>query len=531
LTAALGLAALLAWQAQDAARSHRRAAEGVLRDSARLAGREFLRRVCNEVDYFGFYPVIYMLSANERASPGSDLPTPEDLSRLARRVGRAPLPARAFFRVDLLTGEVFSSPGAPADLSLWARESLPALLAARAAPLGELAAESLVVAGRPRTIVFGVSPDSAHLGLAFEVETRDLAPYLERAFAEGPLLPAFAGAGPGIAISLELVDAWGRSLFRKGNAIDPAFGVEEKVADPRAGVFRGMTLRTSVPPSAADRLVLGGLPRSRLPILLAVLALAAGLLAAAIVLSRRERALALLRADFVSSVSHELRTPLAQIRLFAETLLLGRTRSPEERRRSLAIIDQEARRLTQLVENTLQFTRAERGTIALDLEDHDLGELVRDSIAACAPIAAARGARIVAEVPEGLFARVDAGALRQILLNLLDNAVKYGPAGQEVLVRLEPGTGVARILVEDRGPGIPERDRERIWEKFVRLDRDRQTNAAGAGIGLSVVRELASLHGGRVSVEDAPSGGARFTVSLPATRKEPTAQAGSGRIR
>jgi signal transduction histidine kinase len=276
-----------------------------------------------------------------------------------------------------------------------------------------------------------------------------------------------------------------------------------------------MRLRASVPPEAARRLLVGGLPPSRLPVVLGALALAAGLLAAAVALARRERAVAAMRSDFVSAVSHELRTPLAQIRLFAETLMLERTRTPEERRRSLAIIDQEARRLSHLVDNTLQFTRAERGTIALDLAERDLSEIVREAIEAFSPIAAARGVRVAAQIPESLFARVDAGAVRQILVNLLDNAVKYGPPGQQVVVGLASGPRSVRLFVEDRGPGIPPGDRERIWEKFVRLERGDQAHAGGAGIGLSVVRDLASLHGATTRVEAADGGGARFVVEFP----------------
>jgi signal transduction histidine kinase len=213
-------------------------------------------------------------------------------------------------------------------------------------------------------------------------------------------------------------------------------------------------------------------------------------------------------------VSHELRTPLAQIRLFAETLLLDRIRSPEERRRSLEIIDCEARRLTQLVENTLQFSRAERGASALDLGTRDVALLARQTLESFAPLAGARQARIRPDLPETLAATVDEGAVRQILLNLLDNAVKYGPAGQEVLVTLKAESDAFRLSVEDQGPGIPAADRERVWRKFVRLERDRETHEAGAGIGLAVVADLVALHGGRAWVEDGGRGGCRFVVLL-----------------
>ena len=110
---------------------------------------------------------------------------------------------------------------------------------------------------------------------------------------------------------------------------------------------------------------------------------------------------------------------------------------------------------------------------------------------------------------------MDEGAFRQILLNLLDNAVKYGPAGQEVRITLKSESDRLRLTVEDEGPGIPDRDRERVWQRFVRLDRDRESPAAGAGIGLSVVRDLVSLHGGRASIEEGAAGGCRMVVSIP----------------
>ena len=517
LAGALVLSALLAWEAQDAARSHRVAAEGVLRDYAGLAAHEFLRRARNQTEYYAFYPVIYMLSAHERASPGSPLPDPENLARIETSANRDRLPARSLYRVDLASGKVVASAGAPADLVLWARENLPARLAERASRGGEITAVSFTLSGAPRTIVYGVSPDPARLALAFEVDPRDLTPWLQKALDVGPLIPASStrGVDRNALVALDLTDAWGRAIFRSGGAFEPAFGISEKITDPAAGVFRGMTLRSSVARSLAPQLVIGGLPRSRLPLLLAALALASGLLAAAILLFRRERALSNLRSDFVSSVSHELRTPLAQIRLFAETLLLDRIRTPEERRRSLEIIDQEARRLTQLVENTLQFSRAERGAAALDREPQDVAGLVRLTIESFAPLAGARPARLTADVPEALTATVDEGAFRQILLNLLDNAVKYGPAGQEVRITLKSESGQVRLAVEDEGPGIPDRDRERVWQRFVRLDRDRDTPAAGAGIGLSVVRDLVSLHGGRAWIEEGARGGCRFVVSLP----------------
>jgi signal transduction histidine kinase len=280
-------------------------------------------------------------------------------------------------------------------------------------------------------------------------------------------------------------------------------------------MFGAALAEVTLRPAVAQRLIIGGLPRSRLPLVLGLLAITGVLVTTAIVQLRREQDLTRLRGDFVASVSHELRTPLAQIRMFTETLLLGRVRSDGERHRSLEILDQEARRLSHLVDNLLHVARGERDHLRLHVEDIDLSLLVHQVIEGFAPLAAARRMTLQAEIADGTPARIDPGAVRQILLNLLDNAVKYGPAGSAIRVALEATPASARILVEDRGPGVPPASRDRIWERFARLDRDLQSSVAGSGIGLAIVRELVVVQGGRCWVEDGGSGGARFVVELP----------------
>jgi len=233
---------------------------------------------------------------------------------------------------------------------------------------------------------------------------------------------------------------------------------------------------------------------------------------------QREAALARLRADFVSSVSHELRTPLAQIRMFAELLRMGWIRSTQEHTRSLDIIDQEARRLGHLVDKVLCFDRVERGENTLMPEQTELAPLVREVLEAFAPLATARQVHVRLNLDDDLVADVDRGALRQVLINLLDNAVKYGPTGQTISVGLERTEDgeYARMWVEDQGPGIPESERTRIWEPFHRLDRDANSAIAGSGIGLALVQNLTTAHGGRVYAVNGEKGcGSRFVIEVP----------------
>jgi signal transduction histidine kinase len=265
-------------------------------------------------------------------------------------------------------------------------------------------------------------------------------------------------------------------------------------------------VRTDFPEARASRsaqLMLGG-----------ILALAGVLALAAIGGLRRRQELAQTRELFVSSISHELRTPLTQIRLFSESLLNDRARSPEQGRRWMRVIDREARRLGDLVDNALLYARAQRHDVQLAAEPLDLHELMAAVTEATRPFAAARDASIEVSLPREARVRGDERALRHVLQNLVDNALKYGPSGQTVRVTASRGApGTLDVAVADEGPGVPGADRERIWEPFVRLESD--DGIGGTGLGLNVVRTLVQALGGRVWVEDAPAGGARFVVRLP----------------
>ena len=281
------------------------------------------------------------------------------------------------------------------------------------------------------------------------------------------------------------------------------------------GAYEGFTVLVAMRPAFASSIAVGNWTWNRSQLVLALITLSAGLVIVSLLQLHRERQLARVKSELVSGVSHELRTPLAQIRMFAEMLRLGWVRSDDERQRSVAIIDQEARRLTHLVENILQFSRAERSTPRVALETLELGALVDEVVDGFAPLARTRGVTVKTVHGEGTLALADRDALKQVLLNLLDNAVKYGPSGQTITA----GTGVgadgrAQIWVDDQGVGIAARDKARIWEPFRRLDRAVEAGISGNGIGLAVVRELVLAQGGMVSVQDAPGGGARFLVTL-----------------
>jgi signal transduction histidine kinase len=337
---------------------------------------------------------------------------------------------------------------------------------------------------------------------------------LESAFESTALLPAaLTGATPNAELfSCAVLDAANKPLFRSGEPFDPEFVGTDTLGAQYAGLHTEVRVR----PELARTLVIGGFPRSRLPLVFGLMALTGGLVFAAIFQLRREGELARLRADFVSGVSHELRTPLAQIRMFAETLALERVRSDEERSRSVDIIVNEAQRLSHQVDNVLLFSRSERGRMRLDRSPTDLSTILDEVLEGFAPLAHAAGVQVVQESGGSIQAELDGDAIRQVLLNLLDNAVKYGPPGQTVTVGAAraPG-GQAIVWVEDEGDGVPSDDAKDIFEPYSRLERHRDSAVAGSGIGLAVAREIVRGHGGDIWVETARGGGARFVLRLP----------------
>ncbi|HXV62784.1 MAG TPA: HAMP domain-containing sensor histidine kinase [Vicinamibacteria bacterium] len=501
---------VLAWQAHYAVQSHRAAAESVLRDYAALAADELVRRTAAKIGYEGYYPLVTALADNVRAASELDEGVAAIRSSTDEKLAAALPLVRRFFAADPGRSVAFSAETeVPGELSHWLASALGG---ERGKNQPYLSLQG-IVNGAPVAVVLR---DGAPT-VGFEVDLDALAPFIRGAFEDRPLLPPTLGRGevPNAAVAVALSDHGGVERFRSAGVYDARFGAASVFEEEYGGVLQGSRVVASIDPASASALVIGGLPPSRLPLLAALLLLAAALMATVVVDLRRERVLQKLRGDFVASVSHELRTPLTQIRMFAETLLLGRVRSDAEARRSLEVINREVRRLSHLVDNVLQFSRAERDSVALSPESIELEPRVREVIGSFQPLVDGTGVRIETRFQPGVEASVDPDALRQVLLNLLDNAVKYGPRKQSVVVGVEPANGCARLFVEDEGPGIPPRERELVFERFYRLERERTSSVAGTGIGLAVVRDLVARQGGRAVVEAGASGGARIVIELP----------------
>nr|WP_255216691.1 ATP-binding protein [Pseudenhygromyxa sp. WMMC2535] len=226
------------------------------------------------------------------------------------------------------------------------------------------------------------------------------------------------------------------------------------------------------------------------------------------------RRLETVRRDFVANVSHELRTPVSIIQANTETLLSGAIEQPDQARRFLDAVRRNAERLGQLISDLLDISRIEAGKYKIDARPISLGSAARSVNKAVSEACRRRGVMLEVEVDPELRVRADPGALEQVLVNLVENAIKYGPEGGLVeLIAIEQGA-VVRIEVRDEGPGIAPDHRRRVFERFYRVDPGRSRGMGGTGLGLAIVKNLTEAMGGDVGVDPREPTGSVFWVRL-----------------
>jgi len=216
---------------------------------------------------------------------------------------------------------------------------------------------------------------------------------------------------------------------------------------------------------------------------------------------------------FMADASHELRTPVSIMRTAADVTLSQSVRDPAEYRDALQVVSQQSSRLARLVDDMLVLARADAGGYPVNRAEVDLDAVVDGCVRDVAPRAAARDIRVTTEL-QPVSVTADEALLRRLVGNLLNNAIAYTQPGGAVAVSMVSGPGAVSVRVADTGPGIPAEDRERVFERFVRLDPAR--GEGGAGLGLSIARWAAEVHGGRVELLESGPGGSVFAATLPA---------------
>jgi signal transduction histidine kinase len=507
LVGSVAVATALAWQAMEAEQQRLTVSGSMIREYARLAAWEFSRQATKDVE------LAVMRTIDGRVHPARyDAEDDCDCEPIAG--------VDAWF--ELRSGHDVASESPALTMEMKAEIARVAAVISNGLPEGSLHIWTLPNDAQGRIAAMRREP---YLGTAggqngFVIRPEALEPVMARAHRRTVLLPSFASDHSEAArfVDLRVHDRSGGVVFASAGTTAGSQGVETNLL---SGHNVDLRVSTSMTPGFAAGLgpAYGvGPTRSLVTGLVAVNVL---LVIIGIWQLSRERELARLRANFVAGVSHELRTPLAQIRMFAETLKLDRIRHPDERRRAVDVIDRETRRLGQLVENVLHFHGRDRLPTSGVVGVVDLVPFLEEVLEGFTPLAASSRVQLKwsTDVPEHLIAASPDG-LRQVILNLLDNAVKFGPQGQTVSVALEAAGDCARIVIEDQGSGIREQDRERIFKAF---ERGRDTRGAGgAGIGLAVVRQIIEAHHGTVTVGPSSGGGARFVVTLPAAEDRRT---------
>lgn len=509
----LAVVGVLAWSAWSARREHRRVAEETVRDYASFAAGRAAANVEAALDgvlLYAFYGASLAESrgSTEPVAPGVLATNPPEVDRCSDVY-----PEGRWFATVAPDGSLAVEGPLDPEVGSWLADTLVALQKGSSErrygnlypPVGEVpvAAYRIQRDSTGRTV-------AAHV-LAHCFESADGSVFAEARSTE--LLPPTTGPGSDSLLMLTVMDPRGRILHRSPQSGEAAFTGTR--SSDSAGPVEGLAFTVGVPAPVAEGLVAGGIPgETHLTWILVILAGALGV--ATVVQVQRSMALVRARERFVANVSHELRTPLQAILLFSQLLRMGRAGSAAEREEALRVIEREAGRLIRLVERVLAFA----GGREVDPEGEpgpvDLSRVIAETAEAFRPLARSGDVRLVVEVPADL-PRVhgDSRALRQVLFNLLDNALRYGPEGQTVHVRAVTRDGDVELAVEDEGPGIPRDERERVWEPFVRLERDGAPGGeAGSGIGLAVVRDAIEAMGGRAWIDDPRGAGARVVVRL-----------------
>jgi two-component system phosphate regulon sensor histidine kinase PhoR len=349
-----------------------------------------------------------------------------------------------------------------------------------------------------------------------EGATRYVVVEIDLAYLVSEVFPSYF---EGIAVSraYQIVDEHGNIVFGYPfTGVDPRYAVSIRFPT----TLRGWTLRMA--PREVPSVLARESTRPRVDFLLIALSaltvfVGLGVLTVAV---RTEKQASALKSDFIANVSHELKTPLSLIRMFGEMLATGRTKGPDSAKEYAQIITRESERLSRLIDNVLDFARIERGKAAYAFAIGDLGEVLSRALDVYRYRVEREHMALDVHIADDLPpVRIDESAMTLVVMNLVDNALKYAADGKELAISVTAEGGRVKLAVRDRGPGIPEDERERIFDRFYRGRDVRGRPVRGSGIGLSLVEHIARAHGGSVEVESHsapdPQHGSTFTVWLP----------------
>ncbi|MCZ6503101.1 MAG: ATP-binding protein [Gammaproteobacteria bacterium] len=484
----------LAWQAISSVSSHQRTVAAVLEDYSTLIIDDYVRALQIKVGYEGIYKAVGLLTSNGLIEGGrqtwegveidvllKDVELPAGWLQSVFIVGNSAQPQELYGKVDKNLAESIAKLSLPPE-----------------PPFEVVHLEQGSTTGLQVLIKSGETS-----GLVLVFKSAVVGEILKEVFAIARLLPAALGDTGALRpyIFLKVTDPAGRVVFKTGMSSTDGNRVSRTMDASYSGLYAGFTVTTSINSDVAEVLEIAESPwgsNMRIAVLL-IIALLLGLLS--FVLIRRERQLIEMRSDFIARVSHELRTPLTQIRMFTESILLDRLPDEESRARALKIIDRETLRLSRLVENILSFSKLWKQSVPAEPGSYNLCELlyrVKDEFELQLE---ASGDSLSIKCDESLEVDYNREAMTQVLTNLVDNAIKYGPEGQAISIIVSRESSHLKIDIVDQGPGIPAIEQKYIWQAYYRLKREKDRAISGTGIGLAVASDMSHEIGADLIVD------------------------------
>ena len=505
---------LFIWQAFQSSAQHLQVSQNVMRDYSSMAAQQFIRKFKGKMGYWGFHDLSLQLNSNLNEIR-------ETLSVYLKMSNNELKPQQLHIRNGIESIYLYSK----------LNQSTEWLFGNQVTIKSNILKSMDLDAGKPFQVIH---PDNSQ-GLLTMVyfpldENHFTLVEFKKEFVKSTLdlntkllelLPSVLAQkindSGGIFLKIK---APNRETFfyHHGTNTNPYLLSETIIGDDYGGLFKGYSIYAAIDESLAESLIIGGMPHNQIPKLLLLIIITLFTLLVSLWMYRREKQLAFLRSQFVARVSHELRTPLTQIRMFSETLLLNRVKDKQTTKHYLEIIHRESKRLTIMVNNILNKHQIDQQLNPVKFINVNLKQ---ELIFACEVLQQAldkKDMNLQINIDESIEVKTDENRFKQIIINLMDNAIKYGADAQTIVIDCEVKGGFYCLSICDRGPGVPKNKQKLIWQAYQRLNRDEKRGINGTGIGLSITAENLKSINGHYKLRNRENGGACFKIYLPVSQ-------------
>ncbi len=501
------------WQSYHASVNHLRASQNVLRDYAHIAGQQFARKLKGNLGYWALHDLrSQVVQAN--TIPQTSISqyfgkSTKELKAKQIKVREGIQSIHLYNSKDdsliTLHGQElshFDKKIKPIDFSI-----IDTFTILHPYKDKGLLTWAFLAINKYEFYVVEFTPNMIYENIVFSFESSDLLP---------KVLNDKISNSKDIKLSLNVKG--NNPIFKNGQYFNPYLSAEITMNDDYGNLFEGYQIRVAFDEKIAEKLIIGGIPSNQIYKLLLLVVLTLFVLLATFITYRKEQKLANLRSQFVARVSHELRTPLTQIRMFSETLLLNRVANDEEKNRYLDIIHRESKHLSYLIDNILNMHENENNKSSVFFEFINVLSELEFVVDNFDSICKDRKIDIQLSVDSDLQLKTDKLKFRQIFLNFVDNAIKYGPLGQTIKITAEKSVGKLIIAVCDQGPGIKKSMHKKIWQPYFRLEREDKKAINGTGIGLAITAENLQRIKATCLIKNNNKQGSCFEVSFPLTK-------------